>query len=312
MELSKSMKTMIEKMEAKGLSSNTIRYYLDRAYRLNNKQKFTSIKFLRDTDRIIPLLQKNLSTSTQKSYSGSIISILELYPNNLNRKSIEIYKKFISEEDIQQMNDDRDKKTEKQKDNWITLDEMKEIKKSLMEKINKIYFESLTATDYSNILKNFVLSLYLNLAPRRSKDFTLMKIASDEVQLENKNFNYLFDNKLIFNQYKTNKTYGQQVLDIAGNEQLLSDLNLYLKYRKTNDENFLLVKWNSSRFNESNDMTKILNSIFNKRISTQMLRNIYLSDKYSDVKSGMKQDSKEMATSLKMLVNNYTKDSNSK
>ena len=177
-------------------------------------------------------------------------------------------------------------------------------------KINKIYFESLTATDYSNILKNFVLSLYLNLAPRRSKDFTLMKIASDEADLEDKNFNYLFDNKLIFNQYKTNKTYGQQVLDISKNEQLLSDLNLYLKHRKSNDQNFLLVKWNGNRFNESNDMTKLLNSIFNKRISTQMLRNIYLSDKYSDVKSGMKQDSKEMGTSLKMLVNNYTKDSN--
>jgi hypothetical protein len=39
MEFTKFMKRMVELMEAKGLSDKTIQYYLDRAYRLNNKKK---------------------------------------------------------------------------------------------------------------------------------------------------------------------------------------------------------------------------------------------------------------------------------
>ena len=95
MEFTKFMKRMVELMEAKGLSDKTIQYYLDRAYRLNNKKKFTSIKFLRDTNIIIPLLKENLSTATQKSYSGTLITLLDLYPNKLNKKAIDIYKNFI-------------------------------------------------------------------------------------------------------------------------------------------------------------------------------------------------------------------------
>ena len=92
MEFTKFMKRMVELMEAKGLSDKTIQYYLDRAYRLNNKKKFTSIKFLRDTNIIIPLLKENLSTATQKSYSWTLITLLDLYPNKLNKKAIDIYK----------------------------------------------------------------------------------------------------------------------------------------------------------------------------------------------------------------------------
>ena len=44
MEFTKFMKRMIELMEAKGLSEKTIQYYLDRAYRLNNKKKFKKQK----------------------------------------------------------------------------------------------------------------------------------------------------------------------------------------------------------------------------------------------------------------------------
>ena len=258
MEFTKFMKRMIELMEAKGLSEKTIQYYLDRAYRLNNKKKFTSIKFLRDTNTIIPLLKENLSTATQKSYSGSIISILDLYPNKANKKAIEIYKTFISKEDMDQYIQDQDKKNEKQAQNWLTLDELLEIKNKLMEEIEKINLDKqLNQKEYLTILKNFILSLYLNLAPRRSSDYTLMKIGIDD----DDNFNYYNDNKLIFNQYKTKKSYGKQIIDISDNKELLSDLNLYLKYRKTEPDNFLLVKSNGKPFNQTNDMTKTLNQI---------------------------------------------------
>jgi len=306
MEFTKFMKRMIELMEAKGLSEKTIQYYLDRAYRLNNKKKFTSIKFLRDTNRIIPLLKENLSTATQKSYSGTIITLLDLYPNKLNKKAIDIYKNFISKEDMDQYIQEQDKKTEKQAENWLNLDDLLEIKNKLNEQIEKINFEKkLNQKEYLTILKNFILSLYLNLAPRRSSDYTLMKIGPDE----DESYNYLnLDKKeLIFNQYKTKKSYGKQIIDISNNKELLEDLDLYLKYRKS-DNDFLLIKSNGKPFNQTNDMTKTLNQIFDKKISTQMLRNIYLTSKYGNVKKDLKQDVSEMGTSMKCALNIYSKD----
>ena len=307
MEFTKFMKRMVELMEAKGLSDKTIQYYLDRAYRLNNKKKFTSIKFLRDTNIIIPLLKENLSTATQKSYSGTLITLLDLYPNKLNKKAIDIYKNFISKEDMDQYIQEQDKKTEKQADNWLNLDELLQIKNKLNEQIKQINFEKkLNQKEYLTILKNFILSLYLNLAPRRSSDYTLMKIGPDE----DESYNYLnLDKKeLIFNQYKTKKTYGKQIIDISNNKELLEDLNLYLKYRKS-DNDFLLIKSNGKPFNQTNDMTKTLNQIFGKKISTQMLRNIYLTSKYGSVKNDLKQDTTEMGTSMKCALNIYSKDS---
>jgi hypothetical protein len=306
MEFTKFMKRMVELMEAKGLSDKTIQYYLDRAYRLNNKKKFTSIKFLRDTNIIIPLLKENLSTATQKSYSGTLITLLDLYPNKLNKKAIDIYKNFISKEDMDQYIQEQDKKTEKQADNWLNLDELLQIKNKLNEQIKQINFEKkLNQKEYLTILKNFILSLYLNLAPRRSSDYTLMKIGPDE----DESYNYLnLDKKeLIFNQYKTKKTYGKQIIDISNNKELLEDLNLYLKYRKS-DNDFLLIKSNGKPFNQTNDMTKTLNQIFGKKISTQMLRNIYLTSKYGSVKNDLKQDTTEMGTSMKCALNIYSKD----
>ena len=306
MEFTKFMKRMIELLEAKGLSDKTIQYYLDRAYRLNNNKKFTSIKFLRDTTIIIPLLKENLSTATQKSYSGTLITLLGLYPNKLNKKAIDIYKNFISKKEMDQYILEQDKKTEKQSENWLNLDDLLEIKNKLTEQIEQINFEKkLNQKEYLTILKNFILSLYLNLAPRRSSDYTLMKIGPDED--ENYNYINLEKKELIFNQYKTKKTYGKQIIDISNNKELLEDLNLYLKYRKS-DNDFLLIKSNGKPFNQTNDMTKTLNQIFGKKISTQMLRNIYLTSKYGNVKTDLKQDVSEMGTSMKCALNIYSKD----
>ena len=47
-----------------------------------------------------------------------------------------------------------------------------------------------------------------------------------------------------------------------------------------------------------NSITKILNKIFGKRISSSALRHIFLSDKYKDVTKDMKADAEMMAHSV--------------
>ena len=57
----------------------------------------------------------------------------------------------------------------------------------------------------------------------------------------------------------------------------------------------------------STEISKILNKIFNKKISSSMLRNIFLTDKYSGVIDELKKETSAMSTSVNTALNNYIK-----
>jgi len=54
-------------------------------------------------------------------------------------------------------------------------------------------------------------------------------------------------------------------------------------------------------------MTRRLQNIFGRKISSSMLRKIYLTDKYSDSVKGLKEDASKMGTSVSTINNNYIK-----
>ena len=58
---------------------------------------------------------------------------------------------------------------------------------------------------------------------------------------------------------------------------------------------------------KSQDITRILNTVFGKSIGSSMLRNMYLSNKYSGIVEELKKDTKNMATSVDVALNNYIK-----
>ena len=69
-----------------------------------------------------------------------------------------------------------------------------------------------------------------------------------------------------------------------------------------------LVDEQGKALKKSTEITKILNKIFGKNISSSMLRNIFLTDKYGDVMEELKKDTKAMATSVDVAMNNYIKE----
>jgi len=58
----------------------------------------------------------------------------------------------------------------------------------------------------------------------------------------------------------------------------------------------------------SNDITKILNKVFKKNVGASMLRNMYLTNKYGDVIDNLKDDVKNMSTSVGTAMTNYIKE----
>jgi hypothetical protein len=70
----------------------------------------------------------------------------------------------------------------------------------------------------------------------------------------------------------------------------------------------LITTYNGKPFSIINEMTRRLNKIFGgRKISVDMLRNMYYSHKYGDIKADIIQDAKHMGTSLNNAVNIYTK-----
>jgi integrase len=110
-----------------------------------------------------------------------------------------------------------------------------------------------------------------------------------------KKYNYFdFINKqFIFNNHKTSKLQKEPLI-INIPENLMRIIDIYLKHhpkRLYNNSHNFLVNYDGSNIDKVNSITRILNKIFNKKISSSMLRHIYLSSKYKDVLEEQKKDS---------------------
>jgi hypothetical protein len=79
---------------------------------------------------------------------------------------------------------------------------------------------------------------------------------------------------------------------------------MWIKKFKIKD--IILVKMDNSEL-DKNGITKILYKIFDKKIGSSMLRNIYLTDKYGDSNKEKINDAKAMGTSVGVIDSQYTK-----
>jgi integrase len=299
------MKTMIKQMEEKEFTPQTIKVYMERLYLLNGHKKWTSMVFLRDTETMLNLLKEKYALSSQKSYLGTIISVLNLKPIKSNKKASDIYLKYLTDDIMPSYNKSLGEKTEKQKENWITREEIEALKEEYSEKANEVIKGRIGRKQYDILLENMILSMFVNLPPRRAKDYVLMKLDDDETEQDPK-YNYYDGTEFTFNEYKTKKTNGQEKVQVP--KVVKNDIAMYLDKTESLDKEFLITTYNGKPFSIINEMTRRLNKIFGgRKISVDMLRNMYYSHKYGDIKADIIQDAKHMGTSLNNAVNIYTK-----
>ena len=134
-------------------------------------------------------------------------------------------------------------------------------------------------------------------------------IKNSDSELSN-DFNYIdLDKKqFIFNNYKTSRTYKNQIIDIP--DELYNIITEYIKVFdiKDGDDGWLLVNPKTNKpYTNTNTITILLNKIFNSKVSSSMLRKVYLTSKYSDKNKELEKDSKSMGTSVNTATNNYIK-----
>ena len=274
------------KQKRPNLNPSSLKTYISILFNLHKKLNpdDESIQWFDNDETILEQLQEK-SPQTRKT----VLSALFILTGNEN------YQKQMLQ-DCKHTNDlyKSQKKSQKEEDNWMESSEIKEIYDNLFEQVNAMFQKKLLA-NYSTI-NNFILLGCLGgvsgLPPRRSKDFTELKI---------KNYtsedNYYKAGKFYFNIYKTSKEYGEQVIDVrAKAPEFYKILN---KWVKCNPTDYLLFSSNEQKLS-SPQITKMLNKIFGKQVSTDMLRHIYLTNKYGKIQNEMEEDAKDMSHSTNM------------
>lgn len=277
-----------EKLKNKCVKDSTIETYLKNIYKINDNKQIKNFNFL---DKInIDEKFKEYSENTRRTYLIAIVSILSCFKDD--KKIKKMYDKFYDLLTIKNNSyikeQSKHEKTETQKNNWIDY-------KEIETKFNELY-KNIDVNNYDTLLNALILGLYVLQKPRRNKDYIEMKIIKDDERNLNTQYNYLDvkNKKFIFNNYKTNKTYNTQIIQI--DDKLMKIINMYLDYWSTNDKNkndYFLKTKKGLKFN-TNTITYTLNDIFNKKIGSTMIRHIYLSHRYGNIKH-MKTDSELMA-----------------
>jgi hypothetical protein len=198
---------------------------------------------------------------------------------------------------------DNTKKTDKEIDNWISEEELKEVIENCDAIIEEIKTKrKIDDKQYDKLLDCLILSLYTKIAPRRSLDYIEMVVSKPE---ENQTTNYYYQGKFYFNRFKTQKTYQQQIIDVP--PSLDQILKLYLKFKK-GESNKLLINVKGVGLKTSTDMTNRLNKIFGSKVSSSMLRKQFLTNKYGSIINDLEKDTENMGTSVGTALNNYIKD----
>ena len=255
------------------------------------------LKWLKNYDKVKEILAKE-KPNTRKTRQASIVVALKLkdydelvkkYADDMYN-SIKEYKDFI----------DKNEKTEYQKENWASLEDLKKVWNVLKR---EVYADNLHKTnkkvadrgEKEVLQKWMVASLYILTKPRRNRDYANMDAISEteykdlsENKRNTNNYLVLKSNKDMYfsmGDYKTNnytengkmRNRGIDIISIP--VRLKQVLRMWRKYNP--DQKPLIANNRKARMS-ANSLTKYLMKIFSKtgkkKISSTLLRHIFITE----------------------------------
>lgn len=248
--------------------------------RITGEDEVKDLNFLDKFETVIDSLDK-YKVPTQRNYISSIITALQTTDNDILPLYVEYYKELSGE---YQKKIDTQEKSTKQKENWVSLAELKKVKNMYKKQVNEIIkLDKPTKKQIDIIQRYLVCMLYIgskNNPPLRL-DFAPMLVRTiEDYDKESKKNILVIKNKSMFfhiADYKTVGKYGTKIIPVS--IPLEKVIKIYLKYNKTG---FLLINTENTPMN-ANGLSKYLTKIFEptgKKISATMLRHIFLSDTF--------------------------------
>jgi hypothetical protein len=313
--MSEYMATLHNQLTQNGLTDQTATLYIKVLSALNDKKPFNNLAFIKKTPEVLARLAPYAKT-TQKTMLASVCSVLKLNQSITGmKKALKIYQAQFDtlSAELRGGAKPTSEKTEKEEQNWVSWEEVKEAYNNLKEATNKINntkknTEPLGQSEHATMLHTLILALYTQMPPRRNQDYQLMKYRISEkskgkwndTEPLDESFNWLTLDRegkwrFTFNVYKTAKTYGKQTYEVPDNSELSLLLHTVLNRKHPIGKVFVLEKFNNEPF-ATNGIQRELSKVFKgKNVGSSMLRHSYLSDKY-DV-AEMEKDAEQMAHS---------------
>lgn len=309
--INKKKITPLAKLTLKSYKSRLNNLIIDfNLYKNNNIDlKF----FINNYDNIINYLNEKIENNASKiSYLSSILFIILFFDDDKYIENIRI--KYQNK--IKQLRDNinsvkNNEKNDKESENWIDYNELKNIFDDNYNKyINIINNKKIVKiNDFYDIQNMVIFSFYILIEPVRSQEIVTLKYK--DYNKDKDNYIDIKNKKLVFNSFKTSKSKNQAIIDLKNNDKLINLIKSFILFKNNNGFNIEYV------FN-SNDGTQIdnsqivrrLNNIIGKKISSSMIRKIYLTHKYGDsldIINNINDTAKNMMNSVNVITKNYIK-----
>lgn len=289
--MTSNIKEMI-KEKRPSLSASSVTTYASILKNLHKKAfdgKTFSLNDFDDTDKVLDYL-KDVPPNRRKTILSALVIIS-------SGKVADEYRSKMND-DVSAYNAEIQKqtKTDNQRENWIETNEIQEIFSKLETDAKALYKKTTKSVSDLQAIQNYIIVALLGgifIAPRRSLDYVNFVIKGD---IDRNKDNYIDKNKMVFNSYKTAKTYGKQEVDIP--KPLKSILT---KWIKVNPTNYLLFDTNMNKLS-SVKLNQRMNRIFDGKIAINSMRHTYLTDKYKKTSEENKRLADEM-TNMGSSVN---------
>jgi integrase len=196
----------------------------------------------------------------------------------------------------------QNKKTETQEENWVEPQEIDAVLAKLEKDATAIYKKQTKTPQDLQEIQNYIIMVLLSgkyIPTRRSKDFCDFKIKSINPETDN----YIDKKNLVFNSYKTAKTYGRQTLPIP-----IKLKNILNKWIAINPTDYLLFDVNMNPLTNVK-LNQRINKIFDgKKVSTNNLRHTNITEALGEHKATKKKAEKlmtDMGSSFNMVDTYY-------
>lgn len=286
--MDKTIQNWVEKIKQsrKNLTASTLKSYQTRLKKLLMVNEKKDPLFLKTTkpEEVIKNLKEN---GLSQSMKGNLLTVILVLGGlmEIDEDKMKIYKKEKVQIQVKYFTKQQEQQKDiKESENWVDIKDLKKIPTYW-----KRQFEKTTQNKKTNALKWLVSSLYMTanyLPPERGNIYIKMKYTQTYPQNDNKNYFVDSDKKQLFlNDFKTVKSIGKKIFKIPKNSKIIKALKAYRNYNNTE---WLLINPKNDKPFSSPRFTEFLQSVFEptgKKVSSVMLRKIYISDFYKDDKT---------------------------
>ena len=300
------VKEVIEKARP-NLKPNTINQYVVQLNKIRKEFDADDLKFITKIKQVEDKVSEKHFTSQRNLYNAIIVYLMAIEGDeDIIKEYSDIRDKLNEKYEEEQQSG---KISEKQGKNFVDISEIQKMIDE-MEKEVKTYKkkESLTSKQ-KQLLKAYTLFNILIRIPTRNDQAGMILISKTMYnklkEEDKKKDNFLLmektSMKFIYNVYKTSKKYAENIVDIQ--KDLEKILRMYIRLNKINSGEVLFPMTKNA---QSQLLLKMSQKYMGKRISSTMIRKIYLSSKYGDTLKEMKKDAQMMghdtATAQKVYV----------